>query len=38
VSDTLDYEGELAIIVGKRCRHLTAGEARVAIAGFHRMQ
>jgi 2-keto-4-pentenoate hydratase/2-oxohepta-3-ene-1,7-dioic acid hydratase in catechol pathway len=34
VSDTLDYEGELAIIVGKRCRHLSAGAAREVIAGF----
>jgi len=34
VSDTLDYEGELAIIVGRRCRHLSGPEARHVIGGF----
>jgi 2-keto-4-pentenoate hydratase/2-oxohepta-3-ene-1,7-dioic acid hydratase in catechol pathway len=34
VSNTLDYEGELAIIIGQRCRHISASEARSAIAGF----
>lgn len=33
VSETLDYEGELAIIVGRRCRHVTAADARNVIAG-----
>lgn len=34
VSDTLDYEGELAIIVGRRCRHVSGPEANHVIAGF----
>jgi 2-keto-4-pentenoate hydratase/2-oxohepta-3-ene-1,7-dioic acid hydratase in catechol pathway len=34
ISETLDYEGELAIIIGRRCRHLNATDARHAIAGF----
>jgi 2-keto-4-pentenoate hydratase/2-oxohepta-3-ene-1,7-dioic acid hydratase in catechol pathway len=34
VSDTLDYEGELAIIIGRRCRHVAACESCDVIAGF----
>jgi 2-keto-4-pentenoate hydratase/2-oxohepta-3-ene-1,7-dioic acid hydratase in catechol pathway len=34
VSDKLDYEGELAIVVGRRCRHVSVEEARGAIAGY----
>lgn len=34
VSATLDYEGELAIVIGKRGRHLQGADARRAIAGF----
>lgn len=34
VSDTLDYEGELAIVIGRRCRHARGPEARQVIAGF----
>lgn len=34
VSNTLDYEGELAIVIGRRCRHLKGPEAREVIAGF----
>jgi 2-keto-4-pentenoate hydratase/2-oxohepta-3-ene-1,7-dioic acid hydratase in catechol pathway len=34
VSPTLDYEGELAIVIGKRGRHLHGADARAAIAGF----
>jgi 2-keto-4-pentenoate hydratase/2-oxohepta-3-ene-1,7-dioic acid hydratase in catechol pathway len=34
VSATLDYEGELAIIIGKRGRHLRGASASAAIAGF----
>jgi 2-keto-4-pentenoate hydratase/2-oxohepta-3-ene-1,7-dioic acid hydratase in catechol pathway len=34
ISDSLDYEGELAIIVGRRCRHVSGAEASRAIAGF----
>jgi len=34
VSETLDYEGELAMVIGRRCRHVTGAEARDVIAGF----
>lgn len=34
VSDKLDYEGELAFVIGKRCRHVSAGNAHAVIAGF----
>lgn len=34
LSSTLDYEGELAIVIGRRCRHLKGPEAREVIAGF----
>lgn len=34
VSDKLDYEGELAFVIGKRCRHVPIERAREVIAGF----
>jgi 2-keto-4-pentenoate hydratase/2-oxohepta-3-ene-1,7-dioic acid hydratase in catechol pathway len=34
VSDKLDYEGELAVVIGKRCRHVPVEKARQVIAGF----
>jgi 2-keto-4-pentenoate hydratase/2-oxohepta-3-ene-1,7-dioic acid hydratase in catechol pathway len=34
VSDKLDYEGELAIVIGKRCRHVPVESAHEAIAGY----
>jgi 2-keto-4-pentenoate hydratase/2-oxohepta-3-ene-1,7-dioic acid hydratase in catechol pathway len=34
VSDKLDYEGELAFVIGKRCRHVPADQANKVIAGF----
>jgi 2-keto-4-pentenoate hydratase/2-oxohepta-3-ene-1,7-dioic acid hydratase in catechol pathway len=34
VSDKLDYEGELAIVIGKRCRHIAAEQAADVIAGY----
>ncbi len=34
VSDTLDYEGELAIVIGRRCRHVAASAAPEVVAGF----
>jgi len=34
VSDKLDYEGELAFVIGKRCRHVPVEKAREVIAGF----
>ncbi|MDB5456537.1 MAG: fumarylacetoacetate hydrolase [Caulobacter sp.] len=33
-SSQLDYEGELAIVIGKRARHVRGREARSIIAGF----
>ena len=33
-SATLDYEGELALIIGRRCRHVSGPQAREVIAGF----
>ena len=32
--ERVDYEGELGVIIGRRCRHLKPGEAWDAIAGF----
>jgi 2-keto-4-pentenoate hydratase/2-oxohepta-3-ene-1,7-dioic acid hydratase in catechol pathway len=34
VSKLLDYEAELAIVIGKRCRHVTAEQAPAVIAGY----
>ena len=34
VSETLDYEAELALIIGKRARHLTAENALDVVAGY----
>jgi 2-keto-4-pentenoate hydratase/2-oxohepta-3-ene-1,7-dioic acid hydratase in catechol pathway len=34
VSDKLDYEGELAIVIGRRCRHVPAERAAEVIAGY----
>lgn len=34
VSDLLDYEGELAIVIGTRCRHVPANRAAEVIAGY----
>jgi 2-keto-4-pentenoate hydratase/2-oxohepta-3-ene-1,7-dioic acid hydratase in catechol pathway len=34
VSDKLDYEAELAFVIGRRCRHVKAADARDVIAGF----
>jgi 2-keto-4-pentenoate hydratase/2-oxohepta-3-ene-1,7-dioic acid hydratase in catechol pathway len=34
VSDKLDYEGELAVVIGRRCRHVSPEEAADAIAGY----
>lgn len=33
-SEQLDYEGELAIVIGKRCRRVPAAKARSVIAGY----
>lgn len=34
VSNKLDYEGELAFVIGKRCRHVPLEKAHEVIAGF----
>jgi 2-keto-4-pentenoate hydratase/2-oxohepta-3-ene-1,7-dioic acid hydratase in catechol pathway len=34
VSDEVDWEAELAVVIGHRVRHLTAGEALGAVAGY----
>ncbi|CAN5377560.1 fumarylacetoacetate hydrolase family protein [soil metagenome] len=34
VSDKLDYEAELGVVIGKRCRHVSARDARSVIAGY----
>ena len=34
VSDKLDYEGELAFVIGRRCRHVPKARAHEVIAGY----
>lgn len=34
VSHMLDYEVELAVVIGKRCRNVSAADARSVIAGY----
>jgi 2-keto-4-pentenoate hydratase/2-oxohepta-3-ene-1,7-dioic acid hydratase in catechol pathway len=34
VSNLLDYEGELAIVIGERCRHVPVERAHEVIAGY----
>lgn len=34
VSEKLDYEGELAFVIGKRCRHVAIDKAHEVIAGY----
>ena len=34
VSGQLDYEGELAFVIGKKCRHVSAEKAKDVIAGY----
>ena len=34
VSNLLDYEGELAVVIGTRCRHVPADRAHEVIAGY----
>lgn len=34
VSERLDYEGELGIVIGRRCRHVPADRAPEVIAGY----
>jgi 2-keto-4-pentenoate hydratase/2-oxohepta-3-ene-1,7-dioic acid hydratase in catechol pathway len=34
VSEQLDYEAEMAVVIGKTCRHVKDSEARSVIAGY----
>jgi 2-keto-4-pentenoate hydratase/2-oxohepta-3-ene-1,7-dioic acid hydratase in catechol pathway len=34
VSDMLDYEAELGVVIGKRCRHVAASDAKEVIGGY----
>ena len=34
VSSHLDYEGELVVVIGRRCRHVAAKDAPLVVAGF----
>ena len=34
VSDKFDYEGELAVVIGKSCRYVAAKDAETVIAGY----
>jgi 2-keto-4-pentenoate hydratase/2-oxohepta-3-ene-1,7-dioic acid hydratase in catechol pathway len=34
VSDLVDYEGELAVVIGQRCRHVAAADALSVVAGY----
>jgi len=34
VSEKLDYEGELAFVIGKKCKHVSVENAHEVIAGF----
>jgi 2-keto-4-pentenoate hydratase/2-oxohepta-3-ene-1,7-dioic acid hydratase in catechol pathway len=34
VSDQVDYEGELGVVIGRRCRHVPAAQAPEVIAGY----
>jgi 2-keto-4-pentenoate hydratase/2-oxohepta-3-ene-1,7-dioic acid hydratase in catechol pathway len=33
-SETLDFEGEMAVVIGKRCRHVKRADAMTAVAGY----
>lgn len=34
ISDQLDYEGELGVVIGRRCRHVAVGDAQAVVAGY----
>jgi 2-keto-4-pentenoate hydratase/2-oxohepta-3-ene-1,7-dioic acid hydratase in catechol pathway len=34
VSDKLDYEAELGLVIGKRCRHVSAADALSVVGGY----
>ena len=33
-SSVVDYEGELAFVIGRRCRHVSAADAPSVVAGY----
>lgn len=33
-SDMVDYEGELGVVIGRRCRHVSADDAHRVVAGY----
>lgn len=33
-SDQVDYEGELGVVIGRRCRHVAAADAADVVAGY----
>ncbi|MBV9517728.1 MAG: fumarylacetoacetate hydrolase family protein [Hyphomicrobiales bacterium] len=33
-SETLDFEGEMAVIIGRRCRHVKGADAMAVVAGY----
>ena len=35
VSEMVDYEGELAMVIGRRCQNVPAARAREVVAGLH---
>ena len=37
-SSQVDYEGELAVVIGKRCKKIQAEEAEKYILGYTRLQ
>ena len=37
-SSQVDYEGELAVVIGKRCKNIQAEEAEKYILGYTRLQ
>jgi 2-keto-4-pentenoate hydratase/2-oxohepta-3-ene-1,7-dioic acid hydratase in catechol pathway len=34
VSEQVDYEGELAVVIGRRCRHVTREQAPAVVSGY----
>jgi 2-keto-4-pentenoate hydratase/2-oxohepta-3-ene-1,7-dioic acid hydratase in catechol pathway len=34
VSDKLDYEAELGVVIGRRCRHVSVEDAPLVVAGY----
>lgn len=34
VSEQLDFEGELGVVIGQRCRHVAAADAQKVVAGY----